>query len=106
MCSKEFCADFHCEILPIETEKHGRMNPTKKTGNPRIFSSNLSVTFCENSTKRGFVLDIILIFTISSSDWFDVFFPEHMNNKIKGNSCFSIGNDFRHGFDFDQTFPP
>lgn len=63
MCSKEFCADFHCETLPIETEKHGRMNPTKKTVSTDFFSSNLSVTFCENLTKRGFVLDITLILT-------------------------------------------
>ena len=106
MCSKEFSADFLCEILPIETEKHGRMNPTKKTVSTDFFSSNLSVTFCENLTKRGFVLDIILILTTNFYNHFLhlqiglMFFSEH---KIKGDSCFWIGNHFRHGFDFDQT---
>lgn len=71
-----------------------------------FFSSNLSVTFCENLTKRGFVLDIILILTTNFYNHFLhlqiglMFFSEH---KIKGDSCFWIGNHFRHGFDFDQT---
>jgi len=75
-------------------------------------SSNLSVTFCENSSKGGFVLDIIIIFTTNFYNHFLhlkiglMFSSEHMNNNIKGDTCFWIGSHFRHGFDFDQTFPP
>ena len=110
MCSKEFCADFHCEILPIESEKHGRMNPTKKTVSTDFFFKS-ECDFLWKFNKRGFVLDIISIFTTNFYNYILhlqiglMFFSEHMNNKIKGDSCFWIGNHFRHGFDFDQIFP-
>ena len=106
MCSKEFCADFHCEILPIETEKHGRMNPTKKTVSADFFLQIWVLLSVKIQQKGGFVLDIILILTTNFYSHFLhlqiglMFFSEH---KIKGDSCFWIGNHFRHGFDFDQT---
>ena len=106
MCSKEFSADFLCEILPIETEKHGRMNPTKKTVFADFFFFKSECDFLWKFNKKGVCSGhyfnshhkLLQPFP-PSSDWFD-FFSEH---KFKGASCFWIGNHFRHGFDFDQT---
>ena len=99
MCSKEFCADFHCEILPIETEKHGRMNPTKKTVSTDFLLLQIWVWLSVKIQQKGFCSGHYFNFHHKllqlyppSSDWFDVFFSEHMNNKIKGDSCFWIGN--------------
>ena len=70
----------------------------RRKPSPRIFFFKSECDFLWKFNKRGFVLDIISIFTTNFYNYILhlqiglMFFSEHMNNKIKGDSCFWIGN--------------